>query len=137
MKTKPPYGSPCNNCGICCQQGICRTGRLILGEVQAPCPALIEKDDDFFCGLMTQPQCFAPTQARIKGAERMRQAAKLLIGAGLGCCARAEHEPRVERPPRLTRQQSINAFRTWGVRKAALARDTAARAKPEIELEAL
>jgi hypothetical protein len=113
-KPKPAYGSPCNHCGLCCIEGVCRTGRLILGEVQAPCPALIKEDDGFYCALMTQPQRFAPTRARIAGAERMRQAAQLLIGAGLGCCSRAEHEPKVARPSRLTRKQWVESFRTWG-----------------------
>jgi hypothetical protein len=59
----------------------------------------------------------------------MSAAAKLLIGAGTGCCARAEHEPRVDRPAKLTRKQWVDSFRTWGVLKAALARDEAAKAR--------
>src|SRR5262249_25145409 len=92
MRSKPAYGSPCNHCGLCCQIGICRTGRLILRDIQGPCPALIEEGDRFLCGLMTRPQDYAPVRTRIEGAERMRQAAKLLIGAGQGCCAREEHD---------------------------------------------
>jgi hypothetical protein len=129
MRTKPPYGSPCNNCGLCCIQGICRTGKLILGDVQAPCPALIHDGDRFLCGLMTRPQDFAPTRTRIEGAERMRAAAKLLIGSGLGCCTRIEGEQKMQLPPRLTRKQWTDGFRTWGVLKEARARDKAARAR--------
>jgi hypothetical protein len=36
-------------------------------------------------------------------------------GAGLGCCSRAEHEPKVARPSRLTGKQWVESFRTWGV----------------------
>jgi hypothetical protein len=126
MKDKPPLGSPCNHCGQCCAERICRTGRLILGDVEGRCPALIEVGDDFFCGLMTRPQDYAPVKTRIEGAERMRQAAKLLIGAGLGCCARAENEPKIERPERLTSKQWTDSFRIWGLLKAARARSEAA-----------
>jgi hypothetical protein len=59
----------------------------------------------------------------------MRAAAKLLIGSGLGCCSRAEHEPKIERPARLTRTQWTESLRTWGVLKAALARAEAAKAR--------
>jgi hypothetical protein len=130
MKIKPPYGSPCNNCGICCREGICRTGSLVMGAVPAPCPALIEDGDDYLCGLMTRPQDYAPVRTRIEGPERMRAAAKLLIGAGTHCCARYEHEPKVAHPPRLTRKQHAAALKTWGVleaSKAAAARQRAER----------
>jgi hypothetical protein len=125
MKDKPPYGAPCNHCGLCCQQAICRTGRLVLGDVHGACPALIEEGDGFLCGLMVRPH-YAPVRTRIEGAERMRNAAKLLIGAGVGCCARAADEPKIESPERLTTVQRVAAYRVWGVLKAARVRDKAA-----------
>jgi hypothetical protein len=59
----------------------------------------------------------------------MRTAAKLLIGSGLGCCARADYEPKVERPIRRAGREHNDAYRMWGVLKAARARDEAARAR--------
>jgi predicted metal-binding transcription factor (methanogenesis marker protein 9) len=92
---KPPHGAACNHCGLCCIKSVCRTGQKVLGvDAAGPCPALIDCGDEKFCGMMARPQDYLPRQAKIAGIEPMRKAAQLVIGSGLGCCARFDDEPR-------------------------------------------
>jgi hypothetical protein len=122
-KPKPAYQrDACNHCGLCCIEGICRTGSLVFGEAHAPpCPALIDGGHDYLCGLMVHPQRYAPVMAAINGVNRLREAAKLLIGAGTYCCGRYPDEAKIEQPPRLTRKQHADALKVWGIFKASKA----------------
>ena len=128
---KPAYGAPCNHCGQCCIAALCGTAKLIFGaDHRGTCPALMWTKDGSACGLMSRPERFAPTRARIEGAGRIRDAAKLLIGSGVGCCFPTQNEPvdvafRDRIKNRLTRQQRIAALRTLGLLKSARARDAA------------
>jgi hypothetical protein len=84
---KPRYGLPCNGCGACCMVTLCKLARHVF-HADTPfgrCPALTKKDDGTYgCGLVE------------KGKGPQRDAALLLIGAGDGCDARFNGEPRDE-----------------------------------------
>jgi|SRR5215472_3999387 len=82
FEKKPPHGSPCNRCGVCCYVVQCELSRHVFGDLgRGPCPALSPDGDDYKCGLA----CEGPL---IK-----RQATAVLIGAGDGCDARFNGEP--------------------------------------------
>jgi hypothetical protein len=69
-------------------------GQSIFGEhMPAPCPALITQGGVSSCGIADQPSAFVRHAGGARGARRLRIAAKLLIGAGLGCDAQDENEP--------------------------------------------
>jgi len=92
MLEKPPYGSPCNSCGQCCQDELCPLARRVFGERHGPCPALSKLDVGFGCGLMLTPWRYAPEATAHHGAQAMREAAALLCAASLGCDAEAPGE---------------------------------------------
>lgn len=83
---------------MCCKTQVCALGSLTLGLVAAygerasgPCPALTEQPDGAFaCGLILRPRDYAPGRASIHD---LREAAKVLIGAGIGCDDVAEDVP--------------------------------------------
>ena len=53
---KPPHGSPCNGCGVCCMVAPCPLGQHIFGFELGRCPALTERDDaTYVCGLVLDP----------------------------------------------------------------------------------
>ena len=51
MLKKPPFGKPCNGCGYCCSEEICKMGKAIYSTKIAPCPGLIKIGNKFFCYL--------------------------------------------------------------------------------------
>jgi hypothetical protein len=74
-RKKPPYGDPCNRCGLCCMTDPCRAAQAVLLVRHGACPAL--KSDGlggFFCGLLSELQ--TPAE---------RDAARFIIGAGIWC----------------------------------------------------
>ncbi len=87
---KPAVGAPCNGCGLCCMTQICSAGSFTMGLVKTygdraagPCPALIAQDDgSYACGLVLRPRDYAPGRG---GAQELRSAVKIMIGAGAGC----------------------------------------------------
>lgn len=87
LERKPKYGAPCNSCGICCMATQCKLSLQVFGDFASGCPALMENADgvSYRCGLVTE--CHSPPH---------REAALLLIGAGDGCDARFNGEPRDE-----------------------------------------
>jgi hypothetical protein len=40
---KPPHGSPCNGCGVCCMVTLCPLGQHIFGFELGRCPALTKR----------------------------------------------------------------------------------------------
>lgn len=82
LDKKPPHGSPCTRCGLCCIATLCALGRHIFHQELGPCPALVQNEDRTFgCGLT------------LHGTRAGRDAAMLLVGAGTGCDARVNGEP--------------------------------------------
>ena len=84
---KPPYGSPCNNCGQCCADSLCVIGEHLFGRGRVPCPALETNDGLSSCGLITRPQRYCATRARLYGVDAMKTAALVLTATGIGCDA--------------------------------------------------
>jgi len=90
MLEKPPIGDPCNGCGLCCRAQICAAGSFTMGLVDrygeradGPCPALVEQEGGgFACGMVLRPRDYALGRA---GAHDLREAVKMMIGAGAGC----------------------------------------------------
>lgn len=60
--SKPVYGSPCNNCGICCALETCPLGAVVFGitDTECKCPALqISKTENGYigkCGIAENPE---------------------------------------------------------------------------------
>lgn len=105
---KPRYGSPCNGCGACCMATLCNLAQFVFRQPPVGrCPALTRKEDGTYgCGLVE------------KSKSPRREAALMLIGAGDGCDARFNGEPRDEEfSSRLDRRDEANK----AARTAALA----------------
>jgi hypothetical protein len=92
MLEKPPYGSPCNFCGRCCEDELCGLAKRVFGPRLGPCPALSEYGEGFGCGLILAPERYAPVAASHHGVEAMREAAALLCAANAGCDAIGQDE---------------------------------------------
>lgn len=85
-RAKPLYGSPCNSCGHCCASELCGIAEAIMGEIPAPCPAMVEHDDGTYgCGVVENPAYYDPVRIAKYGEGRVRVAAMLLLGFGVGC----------------------------------------------------
>lgn len=139
---KPDYGAPCNGCGVCCIRSVCGTGRMILKLDERPgmpCPALlwIWQDRRYVCGLMYDPARFAPTRVRMHGATKLKEAAKWLIGSGIGCLNvfKGDLPAGPEIPQRSLRYQELmDAYRLWGIAKIAKRRKAIAQERGVGEL---
>lgn len=95
---KPSHGVPCNGCGCCCMVTRCELSQHVfgLGEI-GPCPALERTSETTYgCGLVLDPAKYMPARAVSKGVAALKRAALFLIGAGDGCDARFNGEPRDE-----------------------------------------
>jgi len=123
---KPPHGSPCNNCGLCCKEELCPLAEFVFKprSVHSQCPALDTEDDgSYSCGLVKRPAHFSPIRAAVVGASTLTNAALVLIGSGFGCDAR--HNSEKENPQFLARferfrsenyRRIMNARALWGMK---------------------
>jgi len=109
---QPERGAPCNGCGMCCVVKPCWIGRMLFEVEEGECPALQWTSEGSSCGLMANPAQFMPARVRIEGATRVKEAAKALICAGLGCI------PGSEAKERRDRARSHAALKTLGLLKA-------------------
>jgi hypothetical protein len=83
---KPPWGQPCNGCGLCCLARPCPVGILISRRRQGACKALRWSAEHrrYWCGAITDPAAFLPPLLR--PAHRIfRALARRWIAAGHGC----------------------------------------------------
>jgi hypothetical protein len=119
---KPEDGEPCVRCGLCCVHRPCWIGRMLFEQEEGECPALHWSAQGSSCGLMDSPQMFMPVQVAIKGAGRVREAAKLLIGAGVGCIPGRGLKGRISDTARRA------ALKTLGLWKKATERNSNASA---------
>lgn len=74
MTAKPPFRSPCNHCGMCCQAQLCEVGEMVFPGAPAPCPGLLKRDDRHLCGLVLMEQ-----------AARALPLIQFGLGIGTGC----------------------------------------------------
>lgn len=88
---KPPHGSPCNSCGVCCMVAQCDLSVLMFGDVGAPCPALERDGDRHVCGVITDPRQFVAIS--VSEVSSVQLAARTIIREGVGCDARINGEP--------------------------------------------
>ena len=90
---KPPYGAPCNGCGICCAAGPCPVALVFLFQFKGQCRALLwhEETRRYLCGMAVSPDRYVrliPEKWR-KGSGRFFASR---IAAGAGCDSFAEIE---------------------------------------------
>lgn len=89
---KPPHGSKCNHCGLCCWSSKCEIGRAIFGASDGPCPALrFDSEQKSFCNVIANPQEYTE-----RDVDEARAAAVLLLYAGMGCTMRINGERDVD-----------------------------------------
>lgn len=88
---KPPLGSPCNGCGICCAAETCPAARMVLFRMRGPCPALEwnEARQRYFCGLVSRPGDHLSWLPGFLAAPASRFFSRL-ISANAGCDADAQ-----------------------------------------------
>jgi hypothetical protein len=123
-RMKPPHGSPCNRCGVCCIAALCPLAAHVLQRPQwnsGACPALLGEPGATECGMVKDPARWSPVRTAIHGAAAMRDAATLLILASDGCDARINGEPinhafnaKLERLDQTRRAKTNRARRLWG-----------------------
>ena len=58
---KPAVGSPCNRCGMCCQNEACFLSREYLHSDVSPCVALQFGPDGYECGLVVNASRYLGT----------------------------------------------------------------------------
>lgn len=93
LDKKPPHGSPCNSCGLCCYATLCHLARSIFHREAGPCPALgFDANGNSFCGVVADPTKYAPDKVTQHGLAEMTQAALTIVASGLGCDARFNGE---------------------------------------------
>ncbi len=95
LERKPPHGSPCTSCGLCCEATLCPLAQHVFGRGPlGPCPALeYDPQRNSSCGMVAHPGRHKPILVALHGVEEMRAAALLIVGSGLGCDARVNGEP--------------------------------------------
>lgn len=93
---KPPPGTPCNGCGVCCAAATCPAGLVLFRRRRGPCPALEWQGEHYRCGLIAHPARYLPRfPARAEGG-----VARLFarwIAAGSGCDSTVETGSAEER----------------------------------------
>ena len=123
---KPAHGQACNGCGRCCADELCPLAfHVFRGRVDwhSRCPALlIGTGRTLVCGMVARPRAFAPTRVALHGVAACRNAARLLIGAGLGCDGQQDGEPADEDFRRRMRDERARkgaeiaeAKAVWGI----------------------
>lgn len=94
LPTKPPYGSPCNGCGLCCLTEQCLVSEALFGE-QELCPAIEQAGDAIACGLMVNTANYVD-DLPAWGGKVLTETFALMIGSGIGCDASSDDEATEE-----------------------------------------
>lgn len=101
---------------------LCPLATALFKRELGPCPALEKDGATYACGLVAHPGSYAPMRTMALGTAAMREAAVTLVGAGDGCDARMNGEPRNEafdsdlvRRVSKRRRETLRAQSTWGV----------------------
>jgi hypothetical protein len=123
LDKKPPHGSPCTRCGLCCMATLCDLAKAVFGDKPGPCPFLDDEGGgNYGCGLVKEPARYAPNRAAVVGEDTLRSAARFLIWEGLGCDARFNGEwtneafhKSGEEYDRANRGRRLAAMLMWGM----------------------
>jgi hypothetical protein len=122
IDSKPPHGSPCNKCGICCMSWKCELGRWLFGDTVSRCPALKIVPGGYECGVIHDPRSYDSIRTAIHGEDRMRKSALLITRAGQGCDARVNGESinhafnsQLDRDDAKRRRAWREARQAWGI----------------------
>ena len=82
-----------------------------------PCPALRERVNDYHCDIVANPRAYSEGPA-----DKLRDAARIIIGAGVGCDARFNGEPadrafyrKIEQWDREHAAEIAAARKIWGI----------------------
>jgi hypothetical protein len=81
--TKPKFGEACNGCGLCCQFELCAHAIKALGNIPAPCPALLWRNGRSSCLLVETADTMGPAESAF---------IRLTLGVGAGCDASDDAE---------------------------------------------
>lgn len=123
---KPPHGSPCNRCGMCCMTSLCQLGQHIFRRERqpGPCPGLVpDGEGEYACDVVRNPQAYAQRLSSSIKVHALREAAKRIIYADDGCDARFNGEPVNARYHRecairdaINKPKRDAALKLWGIR---------------------
>lgn len=80
---KPPFGDPCNHCGVCCSLELCDVAEEYFLGSPLPCPALEYREGRFLCGLIVRPSYHL--NLHFNGDKILSPLFTQAIGAGQGC----------------------------------------------------
>ncbi len=116
---KPRYGQPRNGCGLCCAAERCPLAAYVFGPGDR-CPALEAVGLPFRCGLIANPDRYAPDLVAQHGKDALSAAAAILVGAGHGCDAQAPGEhydfaAAARMRAALDHEAADAAFKLWNV----------------------
>ena len=113
VEAKPPHGSPCNRCGLCCSIRPCELGRKVFNQDWGVCPALTKDEDGkWICGLVIS--------SLLSGRMDLCLSAAYLNRIGQGCDSRIESEPinqefedRLNKADELSRDAIVKSREIW------------------------
>jgi len=90
---KPPAGSPCNGCGVCCSWRPCPMGAVISGRLHGPCDALrwLDSARVYRCAMVDDPGAVL-THLPAWAAPVLSRLARRWIAQGAGCDCSLEAE---------------------------------------------
>ncbi|MBP6269874.1 MAG: hypothetical protein KA422_09640 [Rhizobacter sp.] len=88
---KPPWGTKCNGCGVCCAAEPCPVGVLVTGSRRGACSALVwrQVDQRYVCGMVIEPGRYLGLNHPWLNAAASC-VTRRLISAGSGCDSDAE-----------------------------------------------
>ena len=82
---KPPEGTACNGCGLCCAVQLCPLAVEFIVDAAAPCPAMEFADGRFWCGLARRPSRYFGIP--VSGTRLIRALVHAELSIGEGCDA--------------------------------------------------
>jgi len=85
---------PCVGSGYCCKKVPCHVAFEVLGDVEAPCPALVWSDDDdrYYCGVVLDSERYGVDSEFVRRS----------LGIGAGCCSSMNDDHRKAISPYLS-----------------------------------
>ncbi len=95
---KPPEGTPCNGCGVCCLAEPCPLGVVVSRRWSGACRALVwsQEAGRYHCGVLAQAYVGARPRVDGRKAPLWRRLwwrwVHRMIAAGVGCDAAYEAE---------------------------------------------